>query len=218
MGEILDLSHVRLSDRPLVVCDVDDVVLHFAAPFQDFLLAGGHELIPRSFRLTGNIVARETQVALGETDVRNLILAFFEAQETHQVPFDQVVETLCDLYTDADIVFLTAMPPRFRETRRRLLDRLGLEFPLVASEEPKGPILRKLHGKRDQPCVFIDEMVHNLQSVQDNVPECLVLHMMPDSELHLLAPKAADGVPRAMDWPHAADLIRVHFEKTARES
>jgi hypothetical protein len=216
MGEILDLSHVRLSDRPLVVCDVDDVVLHFAAPFQDFLRAGGLELIPRSFRLTGNIVTRETQVALAETDVRGLISDFFEAQESHQVPFDHVVETLSDLSGEADVVFLTAMPPRYREPRRRLLDRLGLEFPLVASEEPKGPILRKLHGTRAQPCVFIDDMVHNLQSVQDHVPECLVLHMMPDSELHLLAPKAADGVPRAMDWPHAADLIRDHFRKAAK--
>ncbi|RWX78820.1 hypothetical protein EPK99_09555 [Neorhizobium lilium] len=216
MGEILDLSHVRLSDRPLIVCDVDDVVLHFAAPFQDFLRGGGHELIPRSFRLTGNIVSIETQVALEHQDVRQLIEAFFEAQESHQVPFEQVVDTLCSLSGEADIVFLTAMPPRFREQRRRLLDRLGLEFPLVASEEAKGPILRKLHGTRPLPCVFIDDMVHNLQSVQDHVPECLILHMMPDSALHMLAPKAADDVARALDWPHAAELIRTHFRQNAR--
>jgi hypothetical protein len=211
MGDILDLSHVPLSQRPLVVCDVDDVVLHFLAPFQEFLKQAGHELIPRSFRLTGNIVSVDTQVALEHDEVRDLIARFFDLQENHQVPFDHVVDILKELSDEADIVFLTAMPPLYREQRRRLLDRLGLEYPLVASEEPKGPILRKLHGTRALPCVFIDDMVHNLQSVREHVPECLIVHMMPDSPLHLLAPKAANGVPRAVDWPHADELIRAHF-------
>lgn len=215
MGDTLDLSHVELSDRPLVVCDVDDVVLHFAAPFQDFLRQGGHELIPRSFRLTGNIVSTATQAALEHHEVRGLIEAFFDAQENHQFPMDEVVDTLHDLSREADVVFLTAMPPRYRDQRRRLLDRLGLDFPMIASEEPKGPILKTLHGARALPCVFIDDMVHNLQSVSDTVPECLVLHLMPDSPLHLLAPKAADGVPRAEDWPHAAELIRTYFRAFA---
>lgn len=213
MGEIVDLSHVRLSERPLVVCDVDDVVLHFAAPFQDFLRGSGHELIPRSFRLTGNIVSSETQVALEHSEVRQLIAAFFAAQERHQIPLDGVVETLCGLGNEADIVFLTAMPPLYREQRRRLLDRFGLGFPLVASEAPKGPILRSLHGTRSLPCVFIDDMVHNLQSVQEHVPECLLLHMMPDSALHLLAPRAGDHVARPRDWRQAGDLIRAHFRR-----
>ncbi|NKF32532.1 hypothetical protein HER21_39585, partial [Pseudomonas sp. BGM005] len=53
----LDISHIRLGERPLVVCDVDDVVLQFIDPFQLFLQSLGHELLPRSFRLHGNIVS-----------------------------------------------------------------------------------------------------------------------------------------------------------------
>lgn len=209
--EIVDLSHIRLADRPLVVCDVDDVVLHFVAPFQDFLRGEGHELLPRSFRLTGNIVSCETRVALEQADVRRLVEAFFEAQENWQLPFDLVVQTLETLAGEADVVFLTAMPPRYQEHRRRLLDRLGLRFPLIASEEPKGPIMRKLHAARAHPSVFIDDMAHNLHSVRDHLPECLLLHMMPDSPLHVLAPKPAEDIVRAMDWPHAAELIRAHI-------
>ncbi len=215
MSEILDLSHVRLGDRPLVVCDIDDVVLHFVAPFQDFLRGEGHELLPRSFRLTGNIVSIETQIALEHPDVRRLIEAFFEAQENWQIPFDFVVQTLDALSKDADVVFLTAMPPRYQEHRRRLLDRIGLTFPLIASEEPKGPIMQRLHDGRPLPCVFIDDMAHNLHSVRDHVAECLVLHMMPDSPLHLLAPKPDDGIIRATDWGHAAELIYTHIQSKA---
>ncbi|CDZ27721.1 hypothetical protein [Neorhizobium galegae] len=215
MTEILDLSHVRLGDRPLVVCDVDDVVLHFVAPFQEFLRREGHELLPRSFRLTGNIVSIETQIALEHPDVRRLIEDFFEAQENWQIPTDLVVQTLETLSKDADVVFLTAMPPRYRDHRRRLLDQIGLSFPLIASEEPKGPIMQRLHAGRPLPSVFIDDMAHNLHSVRDHVAECLVLHMMPDSPLHLLAPKPAEGIVRATDWSHAAELIRRHIEPKA---
>jgi len=215
MTEILDLSHVRLGDRPLVVCDVDDVVLHFAAPFQDFLRGEGHELLPRSFRLTGNIVSTETRIALEPTEVRRLIEAFFEAQENWQIPTDLVVQTLETLSKDCDVVFLTAMPPRYREHRRRLLDRIGLTFPMIASEEPKGPIMQRLHAGRPLPTVFIDDMAHNLHSVRDHVAECLLLHMMPDSPLHLLAPKPAEGIARATDWAHAAELIRGHIRPEA---
>ena len=215
MTEILDLSHVRLGDRPLVVCDVDDVVLHFAAPFQDFLRGEGHELLPRSFRLTGNIVSTETRIALEPADVRRLIEAFFEAQENWQNPTDMVVQTLETLSGDADVVFLTAMPPRYQEHRRRLLDRIGLTFPMIASEEPKGPIMQRLHAGRPLPAVFIDDMAHNLHSVRDHLAGCLLLHMMPDSPLHLLAPKPAEGIARATDWAHAAELIRGHIRPEA---
>ncbi|MET0358797.1 MAG: hypothetical protein ABW055_05115 [Pararhizobium sp.] len=211
MTDIVDISHVRLGDRPLVVCDVDDVVLNFAAPFADYLRKGGHELLPRSFRLTGNIVSIETQVALEEASVRGLIGTFFEAQEDWQTPFDLAVETLKALGEDADVVFLTAMPPRYQEPRRRLLDRLGFDFPLVAALEPKGPIMNRMHAGRPLPSVFIDDMAHNLHSVRDSVENCLVIHMMPDSPLHLLAPKPDDGIVRAMDWPHADRLIRTHI-------
>lgn len=211
MSEILDLSHIILKDRPLVVCDVDDVVLQFFAPFEDYLKKDGLELLPRSFRLTGNIVSVGTEVAIEDTAVKQLIGSFFENQEEWQTPFDLALDTLNALEADADVLFLTAMPPRYSEPRRRLLDRLGFDFPLVATEQPKGPVMRRIHADRSLPSVFIDDMAHNLHSVRDHVENCLVLHMMPDSPLHLLAPKPDDGIARAMDWAQAGHLIRGHF-------
>ncbi|TNM65185.1 hypothetical protein [Aliirhizobium smilacinae] len=213
MSEILDLSHVRLSDRPLVVCDVDDVVLNFFAPFESYLKKDGLELLPRSFRLTGNIVSVGTEIAIEEAAVKQLIGLFFEQQEEWQTPFELALDTLNALGADADVLFLTAMPPRYSQARRRLLDRLGFDFPLVATEEPKGPVMWRIHGERALPSVFIDDMAHNLHSVRDHVENCLVLHMMPDSPLHLLAPKPDDGIARAMDWSHADDLIRAHIHR-----
>jgi len=207
----LDLSHIRLGERPLIVCDVDDVVLQFIDPFQLFLESQGHEFLPRSFRLHGNIVSKADGTAIEDQQVSRLIEAFFEAQEFWQKPLDRVVQTLERLSEEADILFLTAMPPRFQDQRRRLLDRTGLLFPLLASEQPKGPIVHALHASRSHPVVFIDDMARNLHSVRDHVADCLLIHLMPNSPVHRFAPAAADDITRATDWAHAAELIEAHF-------
>ena len=75
----LDLSHIRLGERPLIVCDVDDVVLQFIDPFQLFLESQGHEFLPRSFRLHGNIISKADGTAIEDQQVSRLIEAFFEA-------------------------------------------------------------------------------------------------------------------------------------------
>ncbi|TCL70440.1 hypothetical protein [Rhizobium sp. BK251] len=209
----LDVSHVRLQDRPLVVCDVDDVVLQFIAPFEAFLESQGHQFLPRSFRLHGNIVSRSSGIALEDAEVTRLIGAFFEAQDQWQTPFELVTLTLEALSKEADIIFLTAMPPRFVDQRRRLLDRLGLTFPLLATEQPKGPVVQALHGDRSLPVAFVDDMARNLHSVRDHVSGCLLLHLMPDSAVHRLAPAAEAGIQRAEDWRHAAALISVHITR-----
>ena len=208
-----DTSHIRLKDRPLIVCDVDDVVLHFFAPFLLFIDAEGHEFLPRSFRLTGNIISKANGTALEEKDVHRLIEAFFEAQEQWQTPLDRVIDTLGDFSKDADIVFLTAMPPQFSAQRRRLLDRLSLVYPLLASLQPKGPIVRSLHGRRTLPVAFVDDMAHNLHSVGEHVPDCLLVNLKPDSIVHRMAPAAAAGIIAANEWSQAAPLIQAHIAR-----
>ncbi|OLP55461.1 hypothetical protein BJF92_23260 [Rhizobium rhizosphaerae] len=209
----LDAAHrdpIALGDRPLVVLDVDDVVLQFLAPFEAFLTSLGHRLVPRSFRLHGNILSSATEEALPDETVSQLILDFFEAQERWQTPFAEAVEALEALSRRADIVFLTAMPPVYALKRRRLLDRLGLCFPLIATESPKGPVVASLHGGRPLPVAFVDDMVYNLSSVASHVPDCLLLHMRPESPMHRHAPETPDPALRARDWREAQRILEAH--------
>ena len=55
------------------------------------------------------------------------------------------------------------------------LDQLTLDFPMIATEEAKGPMVAALHAERSLPLAFIDDMVHNLHSVGAHVPECLLI-------------------------------------------
>ncbi|MUZ63376.1 hypothetical protein [Agrobacterium vitis] len=212
MGEIVDFNHIRLADRPLLISDVDDVVLEFLVPFEAYLDSLGHRLLPKSFRLHGNIVSAKDQLALEDQIVTDLLLTFFEKQEEWQTPFGDAVAVLQRIGKIADIVFLTAMPPAFTAQRRRLLDRLGLDFPLLATESPKGPVVKALHGDRPLPFAFMDDMAHNLHSVGEHAPDCLLVQIGPQSEIHRHAPPPGPHVLRAGDWHDASERVLRHFQ------
>lgn len=213
MANAPTVHSITLGNRPLIVSDIDDVVLEFINPFKAFLGSCGHVLLPRSFRLTGNIITHADEQPVAEPEVKILLDAFYGSQDRWQTPAARAVETLAALSEEADIVFLTAMPPQHATVRRALLDRLGLPYPLLASEEPKGPIVQKLHGGRTVPLVFIDDMLRNLRSVKDHAPSCLPINLMADSDFKALAPKLDADIGAVADWPEAAAAIRAHFRR-----
>lgn len=214
---IPDAEHddLALSGRPLIVCDIDEVVLEFVAPFQAFLIDNGHELRPTSFRLNGNVFSLADGAVTGEDKVAMLLEAFFTSQDAWQTPVKSAADSLARLADQADIVFLTAMPPRHRAVRRRLLSRHGFDYPMIATEAAKGPAVLALHGSRPQPVVFVDDIFVNLHSVRTHVPETLLVNLMANDIFRALAPHPGDGVEIATDWPHAEALIRAHFGNAA---
>lgn len=205
------IASIRLRDRPLAVFDVDDVVLQFIVPFETYLASRELSLLPRSFRLFGNIISTTTGAPLSDVDVTAAILRFFNEQEEWQTPFTAATGVLKALSKKADVVFLTAMPPLYSAQRRRLLDRFDLPYPLIATESPKGPVVERLHKDRPLPLVFADDMVRNLQSVAEHAPQSLRLHMVPESPIHRHAPRAPEALARFCDWREAASLIDSHF-------
>lgn len=211
MTDILDFDHIRLTDRPLIVCDIDEVVLEFLTPFRNFLRSCGRDLLPRSFRLHGNVIDLDTGFPVDDAMTSELLETFFRLQGQWQTPADLAVDTLAGLSTDADVVFLTAMPPRHTSVRRALLDRHGLNYPLLASEEPKGPIIKRLHDARDVPLVFIDDILRNLQSVQTHAPDCLLINLMANAQFRAMAPDPGDGIAKADCWTDASRIIRAHL-------
>jgi hypothetical protein len=204
-----------LNDRPLVVCDIDEVVLEFLTPFQAFLVDNGFELRPTSFRLNGNVFSLADGVETHNDKVAALLEAFFTSQDEWQTPVTAAADSLSRLAEHADIVFLTAMPPRHRAVRRRLLSRHGFDYPMIATEAAKGPAVLALHGSRAQPVVFIDDIFTNLQSVRKHVPDTLLLNLMANDIFRALAPHPGDGVDIADDWAHAEALIKHHFGQAA---
>ena len=206
-----DISHIRLTGRPLIISDVDDVILEFIEPYQRFLNARGLKFLPRSFRLTANVVRVDDETPVTEEEVQKSLHDFFDEQHAWQTPFEHVMTALPALAEEADVVFLTAMPPRFTTKRRLFLDELGLHFPMVAVETAKGPIASMIRDQHTAPVVFVDDMAHNLASVAEHLPDCLLLSLAPPSAVHAMAPKPPETARVVRDWADAAPIIRTHF-------
>ena len=205
------IAALAASTRPLVVCDVDEVVLEFLDPLDRYLASVEHRLHPDSFRLHGNIRSIATGRAATDDEVEAMQEAFFASQDQWQVPAPDVVDVLKRLADHADIVFLTAMPPRHLTVRRTLLDLHGLTYPMIATEEPKGPVVASLIGGRNVPAAFIDDIMRNHGSVRDHAPGCLLIHLMANRTFRRMLPKADEDIVAAEHWADAEQVIRAHL-------
>ena len=197
------IEELAADTRPLLVLDVDDVVLEFIRPFPHFLKSRGYGLTLASFRLTGNIAETASGRLIEQPEVTALLGDFFDTQADWQSITDGAAETLARLGNRAEIIMLTAMPHRHRAVRRAHLDALGLSYPLLTTEMAKGPAVARLRGKSGRPVVFVDDQPHNLASVRESVADASLFHLMADNSLRAFLPPVPDDIVVVEDW-HAA--------------
>jgi hypothetical protein len=201
------IAELSADPRPLLVLDVDDVLLEFIRPFPQFLTAQGYNLRLDNFRLQGNITHIETGEPAERERIQQLLDDFFTAQAEWQVMTDGAAEALASFRNDAEIVLLTAMPHRHRAARQAHLAALGLPYPVLTTERPKGPAIKALRGRTDRPVAFVDDMPHNLSSVKQAVEDAHLFHLMADNSLRALIPEPEPGIHIVQDWREAAPRI-----------
>ena len=105
------IAALAMGTRPLLVCDVDDVLLEFVRPFMAWLETQGMELKTDSFKLTGNIRTRGTGAVAPQEEVSALLGGFFDAQADWQTPAAGALATLGALDHAVDIVLLPSHHP-----------------------------------------------------------------------------------------------------------
>ncbi|MEW6630923.1 MAG: hypothetical protein AB1440_08660 [Pseudomonadota bacterium] len=201
------IEELAADDRPLLVLDVDDVVLEFVRPFPHFLKSRGFQLTLSSFRLTGNIAETANGRLIEQAEVTALLGEFFDAQADWQTVTDGAAEALAMLGERAEIVMLTAMPHRHRDARRAHLDALGLNYPLLTTEMAKGPAIAKLRGAKRRPVAFVDDQPSNLLSGRSSVADAHLFHLMADNSLRAFLPPTPDDIVAVDDWREATPLI-----------
>ena len=193
--------------RPLLVCDVDEVVLHLVSPFEEVLIERGYELRSKSFQLTGNIFERDTGREATQADVWAALTQLFEEQDRRQHPVDGVADGLAEIERDVEIVFLTNMPHQFGPQRRAHLEAHGMRYPLLTNTGTKATGIAAL--KDGRPAVgFVDDTPTNLVQVAEAHPDVALFHFMADDAFRGLAERV-DGVTISTgDWREAAPHIR----------
>ena len=194
-------------ERPLLVCDVDEVVLHLVEPFERVMQERGFELRAHAFKLTGNVIERETGREATQDEVWSGLTQLFEEQADRQGLVPGAVDGLHRVAEVADVLFLTNLPHIFRDTRRDWLQANGLDFPLVTNTGRKSPAIRILAAHHAGSTGFIDDTPHNLTDVRDALPDIALFHFMANETFRTLA-GTIDGVDTASgDWDATASRI-----------
>jgi len=206
------IEELAADDRPLLVLDVDDVVLEFIKPFPHYLKSRGFGLTLASFRLTGNIAETASGRLIEQSEVTALLGDFFDAQADWQSIADGAADALAMLGRSAEIVMLTAMPHKHRAVRRAHLDALGLDYPLLTTEMAKGPAIAKLRGAKGRRVAFVDDQPSNLVSARNSVADAHLFHLMADNSLRAFLPPTPQDIISVENWREAAPRIAAALE------
>lgn len=201
------IETLKRDPRPLLVVDVDEVVLEFVAPFASFLDGRELDLGLEKFALHGNIVSRGDGAVVDDAEVSSLIDEFWGEQADWQQLARGADEALARLAGRVEIVLLTAMPHAYRTHRQKHLAKLGLPYPVLTTEMAKGPAVRRLRGEEARPLAFVDDILRNHLSVLAEVPDAACFQLMAHEGLRRLLPSVPAGVTAVADWDEALPLI-----------
>ncbi len=202
------LESLKISTRPLLVCDVDEVILHLVAPFEELLDEQGYELRKKAVKLDGNIFSKEDGAEAELQLVWTVLNQLFKEQATRQKMVDGAAESLKDIHENNDIVLLTNLPHIFGDTRRNHLASMDIAYPMVTNIGAKGPALKWLKDKSDVAMAFVDDTPHHLESVGTFTPDTHLFHFMADREFRGMielppAVKLSTG-----NWPKAGIAVK----------
>ena len=195
--------------RPLVICDCDEVLLHFVGPFGDYLQAE-HDLALHldSFALSGNIRRGDGSV-LAPDRFMPLLDGFFATHMATQTPAPGAADALATLARDCDIVVLTNVDERHNAVRTAELARHGMPYRVVCNSGGKGEPVRALMDHYGASAgAFIDDLPPHHGAVKRAAPEVFRLHMVADTRLHGLIPPAPDANARIDDWVTALPVLQ----------
>ena len=197
-----------MTDRPLIISDCDEVLLHFTSPFADYLSAE-HEMdmVLDSFSLADSIRHRSSGEPVGQAAIWPLLDSFFETHIHTQYPVPGAAEALAELSQVADIVILTNVRDAVQAPRLRELRRHGMDYPVHCNQGPKGPAVVRLIEGRTGAVVFIDDLPPQHASVKRSEPAVHCLHLVGEPALRRIVPDAPDADARIDEWPAALPHI-----------
>lgn len=194
--------------RPLVICDVDEVVVHFTRALEAYLGLREMRLDTSSFALNGNIRRLDTGEPMAEDLVPALIDDFFHQHTAELDAIDGAIAALHELSAHATVVMLTNLPHHARDKRIENLRRHGLDFPVVTNTGPKGPAIRHLADLTHETVVFVDDSPGFIASAWQHAPDVHLIHFLHDDRFarHI---EPFDFVSlRAASWSEALPHIK----------
>lgn len=189
--------------RPLLICDCDEVLVQFIAPFEAYLAREGYSLSFNSLEFAGNIRHEETGAYPDRKAVRELLFRFFDAhlEETPLMP--GAAQALQQISEVADIVILTNIDAEHRERRAQALAAADMPYRVLSNRGLKGKAVQELAAACTGPWLFVDDLSLHHQSVAATCPDVNRLHFVADPRIQQLVPDCPEANARFTTWEDA---------------
>jgi len=203
----IEIGSLKLEPRPLIICDVDEVVLQFVAAFERHIVRHGFRLDARSFALFGNIRRNADDSEADDAEVGDLLRSFFAAETGRMDLVPGALNALRALGELAQIVLLTNIHATYFQARLDNLRAHGLTYPVLANEGPKGPAVASLSAPVAAPVFFLDDSPSNIRSVASEAPHAHIIHFMADDRYLRLAEPMQGVRLRTGQWDEVQGFI-----------
>jgi FMN phosphatase YigB (HAD superfamily) len=184
-------------NRPLVVTDCDEVLLHMVRHFRDWLDEEHGVVFEHKGNPFAQAASRRDGSALDQDEIWPLLNAFFDHEMHRQTAIEGAAAAMAELRREADVVVLTNLVDRFGEARASQLRSHGIDARVVTNQGPKGEALRRIvEHYAPSRAVFIDDLAQHHASAAEVLPDISRLHFCGE-------PAIAPHVPCAHIAGHA---------------
>jgi hypothetical protein len=198
--------------KPLLISDCDDVLLHFAPHFADWV-AEAHGF---NFSLDVPSFAGALRDEKGAEVTREraweLLDIFFDREMHRQQLVAGALDALRTIGAEADIVILTNIGDQYRSNRIAQLERFDIRHRVLCNQGGKGrPVVELIAEMRPSAAVFVDDLPVHHESVAKHAPGVWRLHMVAEPRIAAITPPAPHAHARIDAWDEALPWIRERF-------
>ena len=200
--------------RPLLISDCDDVLLHFAPHFADYVAeAFGYRFELGRPAFVGALTD-DKGVAVAPERAWELLNAFFDAEMHRQHLVDGAFEALRTIGREADIVILTNIRDEYQANRVEQLERLEIRHRVLCNQGGKGrPVAELLADMQPSVTVFVDDLPVHHESVAKHAPEVWRLHMIAEPLMAAATPPSPFAHARIDHWDEALPWVLEKLRK-----
>ena len=194
--------------RPLLISDCDDVLLHFAPHFAEWV-AETHGL---AFSLDAPAFSRalrdRTGAPVPREEVWPLLDAFFDREMHRQSLVAGALEALGEIGKGADIVILTNIGDQYHANRVAQLERFDIRHRVLCNQGGKGrPVIELIEEMKPSAAVFVDDLAVHHESVAKHAPDVWRLQMIAEPRMARTTPAAPHAHARIDTWGEALPWI-----------
>ena len=207
-----------MSRRPLLISDCDDVLLHFAPHFAEWV-AEAHGF---SFSLDVPAFAGALRDDKGEEVTRERAFAlldhFFDREMHRQQLVAGALDALRTIGAEAEIVILTNIGDQYRANRIAQLEKFDIRHRVLCNQGGKGrPVVELIAEMKPRATVFVDDLPVHHESVAKHAPGVWRLHMVAEPRVAAITPPAPHAHARIDAWNAALPWIlkRLNEEEAA---